>query len=313
MVEKKINRVMLCGVVLLLLTGCQPTSELDTPEKELTENVSESEKLNTENETNIDDSEKDTVVESETKPEVNPSESELTEDNPVDSEPTEEPVDTEIKDTTAETESEDTEIKTEPEEPKESEDKNSWSVTVMNKTMYVKSSVNVRIGPGTSYDKVGSLSKNDEVAVTGKCNEFNWYRIQYNNREAYVSANYLVNNKIVDIEKPEDSNTEDDINEEEELDSEIIIGPEPEWGTIIYELPEDGWNYMPVHVKDIWIADENVWARSVRQSTFGNTEQDDYEVYEITKKAYPLRTDIGKEGAEIEYPTIWIYFGDGRE
>jgi len=319
MVEKKINRVIVCGVVLLLLTGCQlAAGEIGTLETELTEDVSESEKINTEHESNIDDttndndSEKDTALESESKLEVNPSESEPTEDNPVDSEPTEEPGDMEIEDTTSETESEDSEINTETEEPKEPEDKDSWSVTDMNKTMYAKSAVNIRKGPGTSYDKVGSLSKNDEVLVTGKCNEFNWYRIQYNNREAYVSANYLVNNKSVDVEMPEDSSTEDNPNNEEELDSEIIIGPEPEWGTIIYELPEDGWNYMPVHVKDIWIDKEKIWARSVRQSTFGNKEQDDYEVYEITKKAYPLRTDIGEEGMEIEYPTIWIYFGDGR-
>ena len=208
MVEKKINRVMLCGVLLLLLTGCQPTSELETTETEVIENVSESEKVNTENESNYDDtindndSEKDTVVESETKPEVNPSESEPTEDNPVDLEPTEEPVDTENKDTTVETESEDTENKTEPEEPKESEDKDSWTVTEYTpaKKMYAKSSANVRTGPDVSFDKLGKLSKNDEVLVTGICNEYNWYRIEFKDFEGYVSANYLVDEKIVEKE-----------------------------------------------------------------------------------------------------------------
>lgn len=71
-----------------------------------------------------------------------------------------------------------------------------YTVTDMNETMYAKSSVNIRKGPGTEYDKVGSLTTNTEVTVTGKTDN-NWYRINYNGTESYVSCSYLVDEKVV--------------------------------------------------------------------------------------------------------------------
>ena len=67
-----------------------------------------------------------------------------------------------------------------------------------NKTMYAKSSVNVRDLPSTGGNKLGALSKAQEVSVTGQCNETNWYRITYNGHVAYVSNNYLVETKPED-------------------------------------------------------------------------------------------------------------------
>lgn len=66
-----------------------------------------------------------------------------------------------------------------------------------NKTMYAKSSVNVRSLPSTDGEKLGSLNLNDEVAVTGICNETGWYRFSLNGVEAYVSDSYLVNDRVV--------------------------------------------------------------------------------------------------------------------
>lgn len=62
--------------------------------------------------------------------------------------------------------------------------------------MFAKQSVNVRSGPSTDYEKVGSLSYAQEVSVTGLAST-NWYRISFNDQTAYVSANYLVNEKPV--------------------------------------------------------------------------------------------------------------------
>lgn len=64
-----------------------------------------------------------------------------------------------------------------------------------NKTMYAKSSVNVRDLPSTDGNKLGALTKAQEVSVTGQCNETSWYRITYNGGVAYVSNNYLVETK----------------------------------------------------------------------------------------------------------------------
>lgn len=68
----------------------------------------------------------------------------------------------------------------------------------LNKTMYAKSTVNVRSLPSTDGDKLGSLSKGKEVKVTGQCNETNWYRIEFNDKVAYVSNTYLVAEKPVE-------------------------------------------------------------------------------------------------------------------
>ncbi|MDE6635719.1 MAG: SH3 domain-containing protein [Lachnospiraceae bacterium] len=71
-----------------------------------------------------------------------------------------------------------------------------YSVTDFTVTMYAKSAVNVRSLPDTTGDKVGNLTQNQEVTVTGKCNETGWYEIAYDNGTAYVSDAYLVSEKV---------------------------------------------------------------------------------------------------------------------
>lgn len=62
--------------------------------------------------------------------------------------------------------------------------------------MFAKSSVNVRKGPSADDEKLGSLSTAQEVTVTGLTSS-NWYRISYNDGTAYISAEYLQNEKPV--------------------------------------------------------------------------------------------------------------------
>ncbi len=66
----------------------------------------------------------------------------------------------------------------------------------MDATKYAKSTVNVRSLPNTDGEKLGGLSTNDEVKVTGKCTETGWYRIEYADSIAYVSDEYLVDEKV---------------------------------------------------------------------------------------------------------------------
>ena len=67
-----------------------------------------------------------------------------------------------------------------------------YSVTDLSIIMYAKSAVNVRSLPDTTGDKIGNLTQNQEVTVTGKCNETGWYEIAYDGGTAYVSDSYLV-------------------------------------------------------------------------------------------------------------------------
>ena len=85
---------------------------------------------------------------------------------------------------------------TESTESTEPEQQSTYSFTDKSATMYAQSSVNVRDLPDTNGNKVGGLSTNQEVSVTGQCNETGWYRINYNGDTAYVSNSYLGDSKV---------------------------------------------------------------------------------------------------------------------
>ncbi len=71
-----------------------------------------------------------------------------------------------------------------------------YTFTDLSAAMYAKSAVNVRDLPSTEGKRIGGLSPNQEVTVTGQCSETGWYRIRYNGGDAYVSNKYIVSEKI---------------------------------------------------------------------------------------------------------------------
>lgn len=71
-----------------------------------------------------------------------------------------------------------------------------YTYTDLDAIMYAKQTVNIRNLPSTNGTKVGALSANDEITVTGQCNETGWYRFEYNGSIAYVSNNYVSDTKI---------------------------------------------------------------------------------------------------------------------
>jgi uncharacterized protein YkwD len=75
-------------------------------------------------------------------------------------------------------------------------DSTDYTYTDMSATMYADSSVSVRDLPSTDGNKLGSLSANQEVTVTGQCNETSWYRIEYKNGVGYVSNKYLSEEEV---------------------------------------------------------------------------------------------------------------------
>ena len=67
---------------------------------------------------------------------------------------------------------------------------NDSSVGTVKETKVVNTdSLNVRSGPSTSYSKIGTLAKGTKVGVISESN--GWSKILYNNKEAYVSSQYL--------------------------------------------------------------------------------------------------------------------------
>ena len=84
-----------------------------------------------------------------------------------------------------------------------------YDVSDLNAVKYAREYVNVRSGPGSDYSKIGSLSQNDQVKVTGRADDNGWYRIVYDGSVGFVSDNYLVDEKIGEpeavAEKSQDS------------------------------------------------------------------------------------------------------------
>ena len=75
-----------------------------------------------------------------------------------------------------------------------------FAVVAMEATKYAKSSVNVRKGPSSDYEKIGSLSTNQKVKVIGQA-DTGWYQIELDGEVAYVSNNYLVDEKVAVVKK----------------------------------------------------------------------------------------------------------------
>lgn len=76
----------------------------------------------------------------------------------------------------------------------------------VNETVYAISAVNVRSGPGISYDKVGQLSQDEAVQRIAKGSN-GWSRVVYKGQEAYVSTNYLTTQKPIAPTQPTNPST----------------------------------------------------------------------------------------------------------
>ncbi|MBR6149209.1 MAG: SH3 domain-containing protein [Lachnospiraceae bacterium] len=63
-------------------------------------------------------------------------------------------------------------------------------------TMYAQKQVNIRKGPDTQYDRLGTLSLNDEVSVIGECKSLPWKEIKFNDDVAFVHGDFLGTEKI---------------------------------------------------------------------------------------------------------------------
>ena len=69
------------------------------------------------------------------------------------------------------------------------------------KKMVTTQACNVRTGPSIEFEKAGSLGANEEVDITGYCEEENWYRIKKDEDEVYVSGKFIQNKKAAQDKK----------------------------------------------------------------------------------------------------------------
>ena len=87
-------------------------------------------------------------------------------------------------------------------------EESNYTVTPMTATMYAQQAVNLRQGPGTNYDKTGSLSTNQSVEVTGYTDVASgkWYQLSSG---SFVSSKYLKDTQVSTstTTKPSTTNT----------------------------------------------------------------------------------------------------------
>lgn len=178
--------------------------------------------------------------------------------------------------------------------------------------MYAQAPVNVRDLPDSSGEIIFTLSQNEEVFVSGQCNETDWYRIVVDGNKMYVSNNYL----SVDLgsEEIHEYEVSENLDEKdvyvEVIEEESLLQSEPAHGSYTFENPNYDsdwfWGYQTFYYE--WDSECDDWYRIII-----STRTVDVNAYaEIAETVYPKPAYPGSEdGERTEEVTIWIYLGDG--
>lgn len=161
----------------------------------------------------------------------------------------------------------------------------------LNKTMYVSAGVNVRDLPSSNGDKLGKLSTGTAVTVTGQCNETKWYRIDYNGKVGYVSANYLTDTKPEEkddtVYDPADTDKDGVVDEQESL---AYLSPNEQKALaagfgVVVQLDEDHYAIVMEHSEQEingkkgnvilreYLAEQNIGARNLSGSYIYSKEE----------------------------------------
>jgi hypothetical protein len=83
----------------------------------------------------------------------------------------------------------------------EEEGTEDYTVEDLNTTMTATQNARVRKGPSSSFEVIGTISQGDEIKVTGKVKEVNWYKVEVNGEEGYVSGNSLKEKEVTTTKK----------------------------------------------------------------------------------------------------------------
>lgn len=124
-----------------------------------------------------------------------------------------------------------TQYLTKDETPTEKPDEKEVKITDVNETMYANQNCNLRKSWTTKSDKVGYLTKGQEITRTGVTDN-GWSRIKYNGKDVFVLSTLITKEKPEesDEEEPEENETEEPENTEKTelqiLQEEIGVLPE---------------------------------------------------------------------------------------
>lgn len=137
-------------------------------------------------------------------------------------------------------------------------------VTELSTQGEITSDVNVRKGPSTDYDKIGTVRVGETIPVTGETAD-GWYRVTYQGQEGYIYGKYMT---VQQTEPPADNNPQDGD------------------GTAPGELPEKAGGFSAlklvaiVFIIIVIIIMIFLTIRSMRQTVDEDDEDEDEEDYE---------------------------------
>ncbi len=139
-----------------------------------------------------------------------------------------------------------------------------FQVTELSTQGEITSDVNVRKGPSTDYDKIGTVRVGETIPVTGETAD-GWYRVTYQGQEGYIYGKYMT---VQQTEPPADNNPQDGD------------------GTAPGELPEKAGGFSAlklvaiVFIIIVIIIMIFLTIRSMRQTVDEDDEDEDEEDYE---------------------------------
>ena len=213
--SKKIKKVLVCILTFAIIfgmVGCDSKAQQNTEESVVTDSVIAGAVTGVINgigdkiEESVTDVVEDvqSVIEESMSEEVKDFEESKVEENDVSSESSQEETkpskaeDKVSKEDDKKPSKEESSEETKPSKEESSEEtkpeKPAVKFTEVNETVYATGSVNVRKGPGTEYEKVGSLTYGDSVKRIG-IGDNNWSKVIYKDQELYISSNYLSTKK----------------------------------------------------------------------------------------------------------------------
>lgn len=79
---------------------------------------------------------------------------------------------------------------------KDESDMEESDIEPLDKVMYATGNINTRSGPSVDFTKVGGLTVNQEVKVTGQSKTTGWYEIEVDGGKQYVSHTLLSDTKV---------------------------------------------------------------------------------------------------------------------
>lgn len=172
-------------------------------------------------------------------------------------------------------------------------------ISEMNDTVYVTGGgVNLRVGPGTEYNTVTSLSKGTELKRTGVTNN-GWSQVEYNGEECYISSTYVSNDKPpVEVSEKNDTivvTTTANIRKGPGTEHDVVVVANADVELKRTGITDNGWSRVEYEGQEVYIYNNLIKEK----------EDDSSETSQVTEKTVTVNTAANiRKGPSTDYDVI---------